>query len=334
MKYALNIPSSLIISLDYELMWGMMDLPNAKQYGQSNVINVHKAICEMLKLFEKYQVKVTFATVGLLMCQDVEEVLLISPKLIPSYTKKWLNPYGTYLDFVKQAKSSLYFSPETVELLKDSKLIEIATHTFCHYYCWEEGQTIEEFEADIKTAVDVAARKKIEIKSIVFPRNNVNENYLSICHKYGITSYRGNALNFYGEKKSLLHFVFRRVCRLLDTYLPISNQCSYKYDDLNVVEGQSVNIPASRFFRPYSPQLQMLESVRIFRIKKEMEKAAKLGEMYHLWWHPHNFGANMEENLKNLENVLKHFSYCREKYGMQTYTMNELSEILIKKYGK
>ena len=69
-------------------------------------------------------------------------------------------------------------------------------------------------------------------------------------------------------------------------------------------------------------------------LKKEMEKAAKCGEMYHLWWHPHNFGANIEDNLKNLENVLKYFSYCREKYGMKTYTMNELSEILIKKYGK
>ena len=288
----------------------------------------------MLKLFEKYQVKATFATVGLLMCQDVDEVLLMKPKLTPSYTKKGLNPYGTYLESVRKAKPSLYFAPETVELLKGSKLIEIGTHTFCHYYCWEEGQSVEEFEADMQTAVEIADRRNLKIKSIVFPRNNVNENYLSICRKYGITSYRGNALNFFGEKKSRLQFVFRRICRLLDTYLPITNQSSYKYDELNVSKGQPINIPASRFFRPYSPRLRMLEPIRISRIKKEMEKAAKCGEMYHLWWHPHNFGANIEDNLKNLENVLKYFSYCREKYGMKTYTMNELSEILIKKYGK
>ena len=275
----LSLSASLVISLDYELMWGMMDLPNAKQYGQTNVDNVHKAICEMLKLFEKYQVKVTFATVGLLMCQDVEEVVSIAPSLIPSYTKMGLSPYGNYLDSVKLAKSSLYFSPNTVELLKDSNIVEIGTHTFCHYYCWEEGQTIEEFDADIKTAVEVAAKKNIKVKSIVFPRNNVNEDYLSVCHKYGITSYRGNALNFFGERKSRLQFIIRRVCRLLDTYLPITDQCSYKYEELNVIKGHPVNIPASRFFRPYSSQLCMLESVRISRIKKEIEKAAKLGEM-------------------------------------------------------
>ena len=119
----MNIKSSFIISLDYELMWGMMDLPNAGLYGHTNVENVHKAISEMLRLFEKYQVKVTFATVGLLMCQDVKEVIALAPKLTPSYTKAGLNPYGTYLDYVKNQKQSLYFAPETIELWKNSNLI-------------------------------------------------------------------------------------------------------------------------------------------------------------------------------------------------------------------
>ena len=330
----MNIKSSFIISLDYELMWGMMDLPNAGLYGHTNVENVHKAISEMLRLFEKYQVKVTFATVGLLMCQDVKEVIALAPKLTPSYTKAGLNPYGTYLDYVKNQKQSLYFAPETIELLKNSKLIEIGTHTFCHYYCWETGQSIDEFEADIKTAVEFADKKNITIKSIVFPRNNVNEDYLSICYKYGITSYRGNAQKFFGESKSRFRFIFRRICRLLDTYIPITHQNSYKDDSLKVNPGQPINIPARRFFRPYNSKLRVLEPLRIFRIKKEMEKAAKANEMYHLWWHPHNFGANMQDNLKNLEKVLLIFSRCRDKYGMQSYTMNELSEILIKNYGK
>lgn len=330
----LNLNGSLVISLDYELMWGMMDLPNARPYGHSNVENVHKAICEMLKLFEKYQVKVTFAIVGLLMCRDVEEVLSVAPKLTPSYTKAGLNPYGAYLERVKNEKQSLYFAPETIKLLKNSKLIEIGTHTFCHYYCWEDGQTIEEFEADIKTAVEVAERRNLRLKSIVFPRNNVNEDYLSICYKYGITSYRGNAQNFFGETKSRFQFMVRRICRLLDTYIPITQQNSYKFDTLKVNHENPINIPASRFFRPYNPKLRILERLRIFRIMKEIEKAAKANEMYHLWWHPHNFGANMGDNLKNLEMVLQTFSRCRDTYGMQSYTMNELSEILINNYGK
>lgn len=330
-----NFPGSFVISLDYELMWGILDLHNASVYEQTNVKNVHDVIKRMVELFERYRVKATFATVGMLMCKNVDEVVSMSPEIIPTYIKKWLSPYGNTLQQIKNHGSQIhYFAPESIELLKNSNMVEIGTHTFSHYYSWEEGQTIEQFEADIVAAIKMAKIKGIEIKSIVFPRNHVNDDYLHICGKHGITSYRGNALNFFGKKKSKLRVMISRIGRLVDTYIPISGKCSYRYDQLIKGIGLPINLPASRFFRPYSPQLHMLETVRISRIKTEIEKAAKLGEMYHLWWHPHNFGANMEANLKNLENVLKHFSYCREKYGMKTYTMNELSEILMKKYGK
>ena len=54
-----------------------------------------------------------------------------------------------------------------------------------------------------------------------------------------------------------------------------------------------------------------------------MEHAAKHQELYHLWWHPHNFGADMEENLAFLEEVLRHYQYCHQQYGMCSMTMNE-----------
>lgn len=330
----IQIRPSLIISLDYELMWGMMDLANAKQYGQTNVLNVQSAIRKMVDLFEKYQVKATFATVGMLMCKDVDELKRFAPSETPTYTKQGLYPYGNYLDKVKKEQQSLYFAPESIELLRQSEMIEIGTHTFCHYYCWEEGQTIDQFEADITAAVETAKQKGIELKSIVFPRNNVNNDYLNVCYRHGITAYRGNALSFFGKKSSKLQFLFRRACRLLDAYIPVAKHTTYGYDMLQPSEGLPLNIPASRMFRPYSKALALLEPLRIARMKHEMKYAAKHGEMYHIWWHPHNFGANMTENLKNLEELLMYFSKCREKYGMQTYTMNELTEIITHEYGK
>jgi len=334
MKCISTLPGGLVISLDYELMWGMIDLPNASVYGRTNVVNVQRVICEMLNMFEKYQVKATFATVGMLMCNGMEELNEIAPTQTPSYSKEGLTPYGNYQEYVLNAEPCLFFAPISIDQLKQSPLVEIGTHTFCHYYCWEEGQNIEQFEADLKAAIRIAKHKEIELKSIVFPRNNVNEDYLSICYKNGIISYRGNAVNFFGKNKSNTQFRLRRFCRWLDTYLPIVGYTTYKYDNLYVKDGTPINIPASRFFRPYNRYLSIIEPLRLARIKNEMKHAARNMEMYHLWWHPHNFGANMKENLDNLESVLKYFSYCREKYGMQSYTMNELSEILIKKYGK
>jgi hypothetical protein len=52
-----------------------------------------------------------------------------------------------------------------------------------------------------------------------------------------------------------------------------------------------------------------------------MEYAAKKNKIYHLWWHPHNFGANMEKNLQQLQLILQHYEKLNKIYGMQSYNM-------------
>ena len=56
-----------------------------------------------------------------------------------------------------------------------------------------------------------------------------------------------------------------------------------------------------------------------------MTRAAEKGELYHLWWHPHNFGINLEQNMANLDELLKHFTYLQDKYGFTNLTMKEAS---------
>ncbi len=317
---------SFIISLDYELMWGLIDLPSAKQYGKSNVSHVESVIQLMVTLFEKYDVKATFATVGMLMCKDKTELLKYVPSIKPQYTNKNLSPYDDYIDGLKDTDSNIHFAPKTIELLKGSSAVEIGTHTFCHYYCWEDGQTASQFEEDIKKAVEVAKAKGIEIKSIVFPRNNVNSDYLEICYRYGITSYRGNALRFFDKSSNRFKGLYDRICRLLDAYLPISGMNSYELNMDKKQAGTPINIPASRFLRPYDRRLSIIEPLKIKRITNEIKYAARHGQVYHLWWHPHNFGSDTSKNLDNLEAILKCYQYCHQQYGMQSYTMTGITE--------
>lgn len=324
----------LVISLDYELLWGMLDIPNMEAYGQNNVINVQLVIDRMLALFEKYQVKATFCTVGMLMCKDVNEVMSFAPKVYPAYDNDKLQPYGKCLEKVRRANQNLYFAPNSITKLLSNPYVEVGTHTFCHYYCWEKGQTIDQFEEDIKAAIRVAEAKGFSLKSIIFPRNNVSKDYLQVCAKHGITTYRGNATKFFSKPKSRLFRLKNRICRLLDSYVPIGGTSSFRYEQLIPEDGLPVNVPASRFFRPYSKYSSFLEPLRIRRIKNEIQYAAKHGEMYHLWWHPHNFGANMEKNMRNMELVLSYYAECHKKYGMKSYKMNELSALIKERYGK
>lgn len=56
----------------------------------------------------------------------------------------------------------------------------------------------------------------------------------------------------------------------------------------------------------------------------DIKYAAKHGEIYHLWWHPHNFGINTNENILQLENICNFFSEMRDKYGMNSKFMCEI----------
>jgi hypothetical protein len=86
-----------------------------------------------------------------------------------------------------------------------------------------------------------------------------------------------------------------------------------------------VNVPASRFLRPYMKALGFLEPLRLLRVKRAMTHAAKRGEVFHLWWHPHNFGVNQEQNFKNLESILSHYKKLRERHGMQSASMKDIA---------
>ena len=59
-----------------------------------------------------------------------------------------------------------------------------------------------------------------------------------------------------------------------------------------------------------------------------MEFAAQKGTGFHLWWHPHNFGVDLKNNLKFLTCILNHYKKLEEKYGMKSLTMSQASEFI------
>ena len=323
----MNKKGTFLISLDYELMWGMFDVVSKEDYGRTNVSNVPMVIDKLLALFRKYDVHATFATVGMLMYENKEKLVEDLPSIRPSYINTTCSAYNGTIEGIKHDEEIQFFQPQVVQKLKNADGIEVGTHTYCHYYCWENGQTIEQFDVDINKACEVAERNGIVLKSIIFPRNQVSTEHLKVCAKYGITSYRGNALKYFNEPKNRWEGIKNRICRLFDAYLNIGGVTSVPYSEIDLSE-IPVNLRASRLLRPYSQKLAILDGIRLNRMKKEILHAAQNGEMYHIWWHPHNFGANMEQNLAFLEELLKFYSECRHTYGMNSFTMNEMVEYL------
>ena len=312
---------ALILSLDYELMWGCLEWSTPEAYGKTHVARVPVVIERILELLKKYEVKATFATVGMIMLADKQKAIDYLPESFPSYKEQKCSPYANgYIQKISAQHEPLYFSPQTVELLKSNPFVEIGTHTYCHYYCDEQGQTIEQFEADLKKAIEVAHENDCSIKSIVFPKNQVREEYLKVCYDHGLTCYRGNSKHFFNRPRNRFERLKNRVSRLLDTYINWGGNSSVPYAEIEQEYGM-INVQASRMLRPYNSKLTFLEPLKVKRICDEIIYAAQNGELYHLWWHPHNFGDNVDENLAMLEKILQVYKKCHDQYGMKSYSM-------------
>ena len=54
-----------IVSLDFELFWGMQDCVDLAEY-EANILGGRKAIPKILALFRKHGIHATWATVGFL----------------------------------------------------------------------------------------------------------------------------------------------------------------------------------------------------------------------------------------------------------------------------
>ena len=324
-------PGTLVISLDLEFYWGMRDVVSLNDYRQ-NLAGVRRAISAMLELFTEYEIHATWATLGFLYYENFEQLKDNLPKQLPSYSKEGLSPYK-YFNTSSSPELELHFCPETIATIARCSGQEIATHTFSHYYCLEAGQTQAEFAADLEAAIAVAKKMNIDTKSLVFPRNQYNEAYLQTIAECGIDCYRGNQQNaIYNEENGDGDRPKKRILRLLDTYFNLTGHNTYSRsrskESLSQLQSDyPINIPASHFLRPYSPKLKYLDRLRLRRITSSMQHAAKQGEIYHLWWHPHNFGINLAENLSFLEQILQSYQNLNRQNKMQSLNMGEVADL-------
>ncbi|TJY33437.1 polysaccharide deacetylase family protein [Pontimicrobium aquaticum] len=317
-----------VISLDYELHWGVFDKCSVASY-EKNLKNTREVIEKLLALSDKYNIKLTFATVGFLFAKDKNDLVTHAPKDKPSYKNNKLNPY-LLLDSIgnNEMDDPYHFGNSILKKIKESGNHEISTHTYCHYYCNEKGQTIQQFQEDITAAKNIAKNIDIEIESIIFPRNMINKEYLELCYKNGITSYRGTekAYIYNIDPKSIFYkWQLFRILRVVDGYLNITGHNTYNVKNINKKD-HTINIPSSRFLRPFSPKLKAFEWLKLRRIRKSMKHAAKNNELFHLWWHPHNFGNDIDKNIENLEKVFVDYKKLNSKYNFSSVTMTSLAK--------
>jgi hypothetical protein len=324
-----QLPSfgALVISLDFELHWGVRDKKTPDGSYRQNLLGARLAIPRLLDLFEEFEVAATWATVGFLFAECRGQREEFSPRLRPEYADAKLNAYSEPTG-ESENDDPLHYGLGLIRQIGERARQELATHTFSHYYCLERGETREAFAADLQSAMAIGRHHGIDLRSIVFPRNQFRPGYEDLLRAVGIVCYRGTESNWmYRPRPRGEETLAVRAPRLLDNYISLSGPNLTRWDEVMQPNGLC-DVPSSMFLRPYSPQWKNFEPVRLSRLTAGVQAAAEQGKIFHLWWHPHNFGTQTDENLQFLRGALEAFSGCRRKHGMKSLSMLEAANLV------
>lgn len=308
---------ALVISLDFEIHWGVLERPADGAY-RANLLGVPASVRGTLALFRELGIRATWATVGMLFARGRAELELFSPTARPRYAVPLPDPYAVDTG-EGEADDPLHFAPSLIAEIAATPGQEVGTHTFAHLYPLEPGDGMREaFRADLRAARAIMRHATgIEPRSIVFPRNQHDPALHQVLVEEGVPCYRGNPRSWMwqaapGARQGAL----RRAARLVDAYVGPSHLT--RWDRVAHPDG-TFNVPASFFVRPGSGALGAR------RMTSAMAAAARRGEIVHLWWHPHNFGVHTAERLGFLRGLLETFSRLRDSHGIESLGMHDVA---------
>ena len=317
-------PGALVISLDFELHWGVRDHVTRHDALYGRLPAARRAVADILDVFVARHVRATWATVGILFASTRDEVEAHAPRQRPTYARAELDPYAEAIG-VDEDHDPEHLAGSLVERIGASAGQEVGSHTFSHFYCAEAGQDEATFRADLAAAQAMAHGRGVELTSLVLPRNQWNPAYAGAVVDSGFRCIRGPQRSWGHRaraqgRQNLLH----RGARLADAYVGVSAPPTTGWNEVLRPSGLC-DVPASAFLRPYDPRRRHLEPLRLARLRRGMRDAARRGRLFHLWWHPHNFSQHQPENFAVLGRVLDEFDCLARTEGMQSLAMADVT---------
>ena len=316
-------PGALVISLDFELHWGMRDhvAPDSPTYGE--LAASRQVVADLAAVFAQRGIHASWATVGFLFASSGAELAGFLPERRPTYAQPVFDPYAEPVG-EDETEDPEHLAGSLIRLLAATPGQEVASHTFSHFYCLEEGQDEADLRADLAAAQAIAGLHGLDLTSLVLPRNQWNPRYANAVIESGFTCFRGPQPSWaHQSRANAEQGRVRRVARLVDTYGGVTPPPTFGWEDLRRADGLT-DVPASAFLRPFSPARRSLEPLRLRRLVAGMRDAARRGRVFHLWWHPHNFAGHPTESFALLGRLLDEFDTLARLEGMRSLSMRDV----------
>lgn len=290
-KYPGGYKAGMCISADFEMAW-------AFRYSKRKVDPIKMAALErehvplMLSMFERYDIPITWATVGHLFLESCNNGDHDWMRRIPHFDDHWRFMQGDWYDhdpYSTVSKDNAWYAPDLIEQILKSKVVhEIGCHTFSHMDCTYKNCPPEVLDDELKACKEAAAKWGLMMTSFVFPGGTYGN--FEVLKKHGFTIYRKG-------------MDFRLSTPLMDDY------------------GIYVTASTSSFGKG----ADWHSDYYIHRYCKMIDKAIKSGTVAHFWLHP----SVDRWTLDNVMPAVMHYAAQKREAGeLWIGTMKDMADFL------
>ena len=303
----------LTISLDTEIAWGRIAADDLLDFREQ-FARTREVVDRLLDLFDAYETPVTWALVGRLIEPDELRTSSGRPRLADYFDGKVDESCYEDPSLTADGESFLRF-PELVETIRRRTVRhELGSHSYNHCF-FEEIDDAELVRRDFEAMEAVASAQGFAARSFVFPKNQVA--HLDELTAQGIRVYRGPDEHWYSAAPRIV----QKLVRQLDNVLPNASSTVRP----RVRSDGLVNVPGSMVFRREHRGVRRHLPVSLLAMKaaRGLRRAARKGEVLHLWFHPFNFGYRTDEHFSALERVLAEANELRSRQLLEVLTMGD-----------
>ncbi len=267
---------TLVISLDFELAWGSFD----HAYGPELLAMARWTHDEggplLLDQLTRNGLSATWATVGLLMGERLEDAAALTPWKTPA-GRDWFSfvPVGA----TEESAPEWFAASFVRRLLAARPRQEVGFHGYSHVILGDPRLPAARAREELLRCAELARRHGLERPSFVFPRNSIG--HLGELRAAGVLAYRGADELPVAPRHRLL----RRLYMVGADLAGLAPSLTVPRDEAGLV-----NVPGSLMVRYLQGWRRRIpDASRLRRLRAGLRRlAASQGGILHVWLHPEN----------------------------------------------
>jgi peptidoglycan/xylan/chitin deacetylase (PgdA/CDA1 family) len=304
----MRTPPTFIMSLDCEGKWGMADSLRPYHHRDLTDSNLAGAYRQILEMLARYDLAATFAFVMAFVLREEERRRFAMLDEAGNPDDPWLRHYW---DSLRDGQGDGWHLPDALDLVREAGGHEIASHSFCHRPLGNSSLDAAGAADELAAAGEAARLKQVELKTLVFPRNEVGN--LPAVRRAGYLGYRARL-----ERRG------GRIAALMEEF--ITNRGP---QPVAPVADGLVAIPAGHFFNwRFGLRRMVPPAVTIARWQGQLRRCVRDGGVVHLWLHPHNLITG-PGTAPVLDRILAEVARLRDQGQVEVLTQRQYCERVV-----